>query len=347
MQSLTTMVVKVNDLPSELYDAKATDKSLLDILSPGEVKQVTINPTFFTKVHVQKGSSLDKNKVISSGVEQRLGVIGLIKSWDITWNAQKVLLGFHAGWHGNNMPRFRRRQFNNFGVQTFRGDNQEDQIDWLVLQLHPQCRQDILATISKLRQDGKEVTRKNVIANMVLRRNWTFEFKNPDLQGVDVYDAWEREQEVNDKIREVQEGHLQILMSDNFRGYKFFNQPTLAKSTPGARAYLVNKVKEVGGYDRMRKIFADLDNAIEVDQFVGAIKSGKVKLTDFEAIRTDNGKVFFKFEEPIPTFVNEEERVLYIKKKIDGSDGYKALATYLDELSKTSKSGAKSAKVGE
>jgi hypothetical protein len=38
---------------------------------------------------------------------------------------------------------------------------------------------------------------------------------------------------------------------------------------------------------------------------------------------------------------------LYIKKKIDGSDGYKALATYLDELSKTSKSGAKSAKVGE
>lgn len=336
----------VNDIPLELYDAKAEDKSLLDILHPGEVKELHINPTFFTTVKFEKGSSTDKNKVISSGQEKRLGIIGLLKSFDITWDSKKVLMGFHAGWHPNNMPKWRRRQFNTQGVQTFRGDNSTDQLDWLITQFHPQNKQDILATLRVLKQRGLEANRKNIIDNMVLRNNWLFEFKDPTLTGNDSYAVWEREQEVNAKIKNVQEGHLQILMSDLYRGYKFLNQPTLSKSAAGARAYLVNQVRNPGGYVRLRKVFADLDHAIEVDQFVHAIQSGKIKVTDFEVLRSDNGKVFIKSEEQIPATENEEEKVIWIKTRMDQSEGYKDLIIYLDELSKISKAGATKAKIG-
>lgn len=345
MQSYNTITVTVNDIPLELYDAKATDKSLLDVLGPGDVKEVTINPVFFTNVPYQKGLSTDKTKVLSSGTEKRLGIIGLLKSFDITWGAKKVLMGFHGGWHQNNMPRWRRRQFNTQGVQTFRGDNVTDQLDWLVLQLHPENKHDILATIRLLNQRGvKDITRKDVVENMVMRNNWKFEIRDPNLVGLDNYGAWEKEQAVNRKIEQVQEGHLQILMSAEYRGYKFFNQPTLAKSIPGSRAFLVNQVKSPGGYAKLAKIFADLDAAIEVDSLVVAMKSGKIKATDFEVLRTDNGKVYLKFEEPIPV-MEDEERAIWIKTRMDKNDGYKEMVAYLDEISKASRSGAKAAKL--
>jgi len=345
MQSLNTITVTVNDIPLELYDAKAESKSLLDILQAGEVKQIHINPVKFTEVKYEKGLSSNPNVVVSSGKKKEVGIIGLLKSWDITWDNKRVLMGFHAGWHPNNLPKFRRRQFNHVDVQTFYGNSQNDRTDWLILQLHPKNKHDIIATRNLLVRKGIELTRKNMIENMVLRNDWDFEFKDPDLAGQDNYAIWENEQKVNKKIEQVQEGHLQILMSESYRGYKFLNQPTLSKSVPGSRAYLVNQTRTIGGYTRLKKVFADLDQAIEVDQFVQAIKGGKVKVTEFEVIKSENGKVFVKFEQPIPAIENEEEKAIWIKTRMDQTDGYKELATYLDELSKASKVGAKSAKL--
>jgi len=344
MQSFSAITVTVNDIPLELYDAKAEDKSLLDILNPGDVKEVNINPTYFTNVPFQKGLSTDKNKVLSSGNEKRLGIIGLLKSFDITYDNKPVLMGFHGGWHPNNMPKWRRRQFNTQGVQTFRGDNSTDQKDWLIMQLHPQNKHDILATIRVLKQRQIAVNRKNLLENMVMRNNWLFEIKDPNLVGQDSYSTWLKEQEVNEKIKLVQDGHLQILMAAEYRGHKFFNQPTLANTAAGARAYLVNQVKLPGGYSRLRKMFGDLDTAIEVDSFVSGIKSGKIKVTDYEVLRTDNGKVYLKFEEIIPE-LEDEAKALWIQTRMSQNDGYKEMAVYLDELSKTTKAGAAKAKI--
>jgi hypothetical protein len=346
MQSLNTMAVTVNEIPAELYDAKAIENSVLDVLSPGQVKQITINPSRFTNVKYEKGVSSNPKEVVSSGIEKRIGIIGLLKSFNITWNNKKTLMGFHGQWHENGAPRWRRRQFSFVGIQSFNGDIENDRNDWVILQFHPQARQDLLTTVSLLRQKKIEITKKNVAANMVYRDNWLFEFKNPDSEGVDTYKTWEREQEVNRKIEQLQDGHLEILMTAVFRGYKFFNQPALSGSAQGARAYLVSKTRMPNGYTDLRRILSDLDGAIEVDQFVQAIKNTKIKITDFEVIRADNGKVFLKFEEAIPKSVSEEEIALWIKTRMDKTDEYKVLASYIDELYKTSKTGAAKAKIG-
>jgi hypothetical protein len=56
--------------------------------------------------------------------------------------------------------------------------------------------------------------------------------------------------------------------------------------------------------------------------------------------------VFLKFEEAIPKSVSEEEIALWIKTRMDKTDEYKVLASYIDELYKTSKTGAAKAKIG-
>lgn len=341
----TERVILVNEFPVELYNAAAEDKSLLDLLEPNDVKSVKLNPDYFKRVPAMKGKSTDPDKVISTTIENRVGIIGIMKHFSMTWSGKKILFGFHEGWYENGLPKWHRMQFNNQGIREFRGSSPNDQADWLVLQLHPEAKQDVVATYQYLVKNNLEKTKANLNKHMISRRKWTFEFTNPDVQGMDAWAIFEREQEVNEKIKNLQDGHLQVLMSAETHGYKFLNQPTLAKSITGARGYLVNRTKSAGGYDMLRKLFVNMEHAIEVDQLINAVKANKIKITQHDVIRVDNGKVYVASEEVLQQTGTVDEQVLSLKSRFGGTDGYKELAVYVDELSKSTKATAKGAKL--
>jgi hypothetical protein len=267
---------EINTWPEEV-EAK------LISLEPGDLIKVRLNQNLWFSVLEQKGTSNDFNRPTSSGVVKKIGQHGIPSPWTIRHNRQPFQIGFLEGYDAQGTARYNHPLFSERGEMIFNGDRIGDREKFFVIQLHPQMRMDPLSGLE--------------------RRNWKFEIVDAEKESTSITDNFEAKLTLLNKIKDLNEQSLSILMSSGMYERSFFARPELDNKIKASRAVLIKMVEE-GRYKDIADAFKRLDEVNKIAIVHDALNSKKLICTESKLMRYD-GREICTFAEPISTPNNE------------------------------------------
>lgn len=269
-------IYEINTWPSEVEEK-------LIALEPGDIVKVRLNPGLWFNVFEQKGTSQDFNRPVSSGMVKKIGQHGVPSPWTIRWDRKPYQVGFLEGYDANGNPRYSKPLFNDQGEMTFNGDRIGDRERFFAIQLHPQMRIDPMT--------GME------------RRNWKFEIVDSEKESTGITQNFEVKLGLLNKIKDLSESSLNILMGTGQYERSFYGRPDLVGKPKGSRAILIKKIED-GNYKEVAEALKRLDEVNKIGIVHDALNNKKLICTEDKLMRYD-GREICKFAEPIPMDNNE------------------------------------------
>jgi hypothetical protein len=273
-------LLEINAWPQEIEEK-------LISLEPGDVIKVRVNPDQFFTVFEQKGTSQDNNRPTSSGTVRKIAEVGVPSPWSIRIDRRPYQVGFLEGYDSAGKARYAHPIFNQMGEMTFRGDKIGDRERFFVMQLHPQMKIDVLTVLE--------------------RRNWKFEIVDPEKENTGISQNFEAKLSLMNKIKDLDDSSLNILMSSSTYDRVFFGQPAFVNKTKASRMFLIKKVEE----NKMKEIsdaFKLLDEVNKIQIVYDGLTSKKLICTENKLTRYD-GKEITTFAEPIGVANNQEAAI--------------------------------------
>lgn len=300
---------EINGWPEEV-EAK------LISLEPGDIVKVRLNPGLWFNVFEEKGTSHDFKKAISSGMVKKIAQHGIPSPWTIRWGRNPYQIGFLEGYDSAGEPRFRKPIFNEQGEITFDGNKVGDRERFFVIQLHPQMRIDPLSGLE--------------------RKIWKFEIIDVERESVSITQNFESKLALFNKIKDLSETSLNILMGGQLYERNFYNRPDLVNKTKGSRALLIKNV-ENGNYKEVYDALKRLDDVLKIGILHDALTNRKLICTEDKLMRYD-GREVLSFPEPVSAVNFEQAAILAYKYGSHSEEFQKEAIEAIRETYEVSKS---------
>jgi hypothetical protein len=275
MQVNNSRVLEINAWPKELEEQ-------LQDLGPDDVVKVRINPSKIATVFQQ---IMEDNKVKSSGNVKRVGEHGIVSPWTIRYGQSPLQIGLLNGYDAQGNPMFAHPVCNSNGEIIFKGS--QDREKFLALQMHPQMRFD-------------PFTKKE-------RAGWKWEIVDEEKEGGNVTENFRRELDLSNKIANLSNWQLDVLMSHATYERNFYGQSTLVGKPTGAQSYLIKRVK-AGALAEVAAKLALAQEVADINLIKDGIATGRLLTTDTELLRMD-GREVAKYSEPINIQTNESKAI--------------------------------------
>jgi len=250
---------EINTWPEEV-------ESKLISLEPGEIIKVRLNPSKWKTVFEQRGTSQDMNRPMSSGTVRKVGQHGIPSPWTIRYERQPYQVGFLEGYDVNGIARYNHPVFNEEGEMTFNGDRVGDREKFFVIQLHPQMKIDPLTGLE--------------------RGNWKFEIIDAENDSTGITQNFEIKLALLNKIKDLDEASLNILMKPVMYERSFLGMPDLNNKPKAARAVLVKKV-EAGAIKEVNELLKSLDEVNRIGLVYDGLISKKLICSETKLMRYD------------------------------------------------------------
>jgi|688.fasta_scaffold63621_6 hypothetical protein len=308
---------EINAWPAEIEEK-------LISLEPGEVIKVRLNPGLWFNVFEQKGTSHDFNRPLTSGMVKKVGQHGIPSPWTIRWERQPYQIGFLEGYDATGTPRYNRPIFNQQGELTFSGDKVGDRERFFVMQLHPQMRTDPLTGLE--------------------RKTWKFEIVDTEKESVGITQNFEAKLALLNKIKDLNETSLNILMGGGMYERAFYGRPDLVSKPKGSRALLIKAVED-GKIKEVADSLKRLDEALKIGLIHDGLNNRKLICTENKLMRYD-GREILTFPEPVTAGNNEEAAIAAFKYGSHSEEFEEQVIEFLRETYESSKTTTHKARRG-
>jgi hypothetical protein len=269
-------IYEINTWPAEVEEK-------LISLEPGEIVKVRLNPNLWFSVFEQRFTTQDNNRPIASGVVKKIGQHGIPSPWTIRWDRKPYQIGFLEGYDTAGNPRYHHPLFNENGELIFNGDRVGDRERFFVMQLHPQMRIDPITGLE--------------------RKTWKFEIVDTEKESTGITQNFEAKLALLNKIKDLNDASLNILMSPSTYDRAFFGRSDYANKTKSSRAHLIKMVEE-GRIKDVSDALKRLDEVNKIGIVHDALNSKKLICTESKLMRYD-GREICTFAEQIEVPNNE------------------------------------------
>jgi hypothetical protein len=301
-------IYEINQWPEEI-EAK------LISLEPGEVVKVRLNPNLWFTFTEEIGTTNDLKRPISSGVVKKIGQHGIPSPWTIRHERTPYQIGFLEGYDANGRPRFSHPVFDTKGEMTFNGNKVGDRERFFVIQLHPQMRIDPISGLQ--------------------RRAWKFEIVDTEKESIGITRNFEVKLALLNKIKDLSDASLNILMGPSIYERTFFNKKELVGKSKSSRALLIKMVED-GRYKDVNDAFKKLDEVNKIAIVHDALNSKKLICTENKLMRYD-GREICTFVEPVDFPNNEVAAIKAYKYASHMEDFDKHVIDFLRETYESAK----------